>query len=158
MLDRRNADLALDQRGGQLGIAHIPWAGLDLNRFGQINSSEHNACIGRRRAQGNIDLIAGVQTDARCPNGVFQGSLPNHIRSPNTSIELERGIAAHGAGANYAPIHLVHRPIRPADHDHVILRCDKDTAIRSYTATCFSLATVIVAKLLKPPLQFLYRP
>ena len=91
MLDRRNADLALDQRGGQLGIAHIPWAGLDLNRFGQINSSEHNACIGRRRAQGNLDLIAGVQTDARCPNGVFQGSLPNHVRSPNTSIELEHG-------------------------------------------------------------------
>ena len=71
------------------------------------------------------------------------------------SIELERGIAAHGADANYAPANLSHRPLRPAGHRHVILRCDKDTAIRSDNATCFSLTTATVVKLLKLSLQFL---
>jgi len=37
----------------------------------------------------------------------------------------------------------------------VIMRCDKDTAIRSNAATCFSFATIIVVKLRKSTPQCL---
>lgn len=143
MLNRGDTSFALNQRGRELGIADIAWASLDLDWIGQIDPSEYDAGIGRRRAQRQIDFFAGVQTNAGCPNGVFQGSLPNHVRFPNTSIELERNASIGHAGLDWVS----------AGHRCVIMRCDNDTAIRSNIATCFSLATAIVVKLLKFTLQ-----
>ena len=88
VLDRRDADIALDQGRGQPGIADIERGRLDLDGHVQIDPTEDDPRIGSRRPQGQRNLLAGVQADTGRPDHILQGTLLEHrSRSP---------IASHG--------------------------------------------------------------
>jgi hypothetical protein len=51
---------------------------LDFHRTGQIHPAEYDAGIGHGRAQGEVDLVPGMQTDAGGADNIFKTTLPEH--------------------------------------------------------------------------------
>jgi hypothetical protein len=70
------------QRGRQARVPHAVRCGFDFHWLGQVNAPKHNAGIGGSRAQGESDLLAGMQANPGCPDHVFQGALFDHVFAP----------------------------------------------------------------------------
>ena len=52
----------------------------DLDRRRQVDAAEHDAAVGRRRAQRQLDLLAAVQADADGAGEGLEGALLEHAR------------------------------------------------------------------------------
>ena len=60
VLDGRHAHAPLrDEGGAKVRLPHVPDAGGDLHRFGEIDSAEHDAGVRSCGPQGQIDLLTG---------------------------------------------------------------------------------------------------
>src|SRR5690242_4172123 len=79
MLHRRDADIAVDQGGGQTRIAHAVRARVDVDRRIEVGATKHDAGVGRCRAQGHVDLVAGVQAHAGRADDVLERTLLDHF-------------------------------------------------------------------------------
>ena len=79
MLDRRDADIAFDERGGKASIAYVFASGADFHRDRHVDPAEHDAGVNCCRSQGHVDLVARVKTHARRSNDVFERALSDHF-------------------------------------------------------------------------------
>ena len=68
----------VDQHGAQLGLADQMGLGLDLDRGRQVDAAEHDAGVGRGRAQGHEHLFAAMQAHAGGADDILQCALLNH--------------------------------------------------------------------------------
>ena len=66
------------EHGTQPGVGDKVRVGLEFGRWIKIHAAEHDAGIRRSRAQGHLDLDAGMQADAGGLDRRFQGALLNH--------------------------------------------------------------------------------
>ena len=82
MLHGGDAHTVLDQGGGEAGIAHIQRTGGDIHRHGEVGAAKNDAGVRGRGAQGQVDLVTGVQADARGADDIFERTLPDHRPSP----------------------------------------------------------------------------
>ena len=78
MLYGGDAHIALDERGREPGIADILATRTDFHRLGKIHAPKDNPCIHRRRTQGHVNLVAGMETHACRPDYVFERALFDH--------------------------------------------------------------------------------
>ena len=78
MLHRGDADVALLQDGRHARIAHASGLRGQVDDFGQIDAVEHDARIGRRRTQGELDPPSGVDADACRADEILNAALSEH--------------------------------------------------------------------------------
>src|SRR5690606_4985994 len=78
VLDGGDAHIALDQTGGQLRVADVLGARLNLDRLVQIHAAKDYARIHRGRPQRQVDFLASVQTHTRRADAVLKSPLSNH--------------------------------------------------------------------------------
>ena len=78
VLDRRYAHAVAFEARRQSGVADMIGIGLDIDRLRQIDAPKHDAGIGRGRTQRQIDLFAGMQSDAGGADDVFERALLDH--------------------------------------------------------------------------------
>ena len=78
MFHRGDAHPVLYQGGRKPGIPDVFRLGRDIDRLGQIDTPEHDTGIRSGRTQGEIHLLAGVQTNTGRPYDILQRALPNH--------------------------------------------------------------------------------
>jgi len=64
--------------GGHAGVAHRLGAHGDVGHLGQVDPAEHDARVGRGRAQGDFDALAAVQANAYGAGQGLQGALLQH--------------------------------------------------------------------------------
>jgi hypothetical protein len=81
VFDRRNGRAAARQAGGQTRIADGAGIGAYFDRRREVGAAKDDAAVCRRRAQFQIDLQPGVQTDPGCADDGAYGSLPDHWKS-----------------------------------------------------------------------------
>ena len=79
VLDGRHPYAIHLQAGRQTGIVHQMCFGTHFHRRFEINSAEYDAAVGRRRTQGQIDLLARMQADSRGLYRFFQRTLSDHV-------------------------------------------------------------------------------
>ena len=68
VFDRPDLVLALAEAGRQPGVGHRVRKRRQVGCTRQIRPVEHDAGIGRSRAQGHVDLVAGMQAHAGSPD------------------------------------------------------------------------------------------
>ena len=78
MLDRGNGGAFAADAGGETGVADRMGIRAQFDRRGQVHPAEHDAGIDRRGAQFEIDLEAGMKTDAGGADDGAKGALPDH--------------------------------------------------------------------------------
>ena len=79
MLHGRDAHALTHERGRQARVGHVLRTGTNLDGLGEIDAAENDARVDRRRAQGEINLLARVQPDSRGTDDVFEGTLFDHL-------------------------------------------------------------------------------
>jgi hypothetical protein len=90
MLDRRDADIAFDERCGETSIAYVFATGTDFHRVRHVDPAEHNAGVNCCRSQGHVDLVARVKTNARRSNDVFERALSDHFYGLTTRAGADK--------------------------------------------------------------------
>jgi len=78
VLDRRNLRAAALERAAQPRVGDRARIGADVDRLCQVDAAEHDAGVGRRGTQREIDLLAGVQAYACRADQVLEGALFDH--------------------------------------------------------------------------------
>ena len=79
MFDRRDADVAFDQRGRKARVADVFATGKDFHRTRHVDAAEHDASVHCRGPQGHVDLFSRMETHARRPNDVLERALSDHF-------------------------------------------------------------------------------
>src|ERR1700710_1457126 len=79
MLDRRDADIAFDQRRGESRVADVFRTRPDIDGRINVDAAEHDAGVDRCRTQRHVNLFTRMETDARRANDVFQSTLLDHF-------------------------------------------------------------------------------
>jgi len=64
VLDRRDANIAAPEGRGHSRVNDILRRRGDVHRLVEVNPVKNNAGAGSRRAQGHVNSLAGMQTDA----------------------------------------------------------------------------------------------
>src|SRR6202050_5884607 len=90
MLDRRDARLALAERGPEHGVADVLGARPDVHRVGDVGTPEHNALIGARGPQRHEHFLAGMQPPTGGANRVLERALANHGADSCSTRNLRR--------------------------------------------------------------------
>ena len=90
VLDRRDARVAINKSGAELGVADIFGGGPDFRRRIEVGTPEHDARVGRTRPQGHQDLLSGVQPHALGADRVLECALSEHV-IPIPVAEVESG-------------------------------------------------------------------
>src|SRR5579871_3189537 len=118
MLHGRDARTATaDQRGPERGLPDVLGSRLDVHGLRQVHPPEQNAPIGRCRAQGHHDFLAGMQPDAGGSDGIAQSSLAQHydFSIPNKETILGGTLPYHSAPPLAScTCTAIARPARPA--------------------------------------------
>jgi len=78
MLDGRDLDAVLLQRGGEFGLCDVERVCFDQGHRRTVGTTENNAGVDRCGIQGQEDLLARMQTYTGGPDGVLQSSLSYH--------------------------------------------------------------------------------
>ena len=78
MVHRGHAHVALLQHRGHARIAHASGLRGQVDDFGQIDAVEHDARIGRRRTQSELDPPSGVDADACRADEILNAALSEH--------------------------------------------------------------------------------
>src|SRR5262249_22446771 len=96
MLDRRDAHLALDERGREARVADVFATGANLDRARQVDAAEHDARVHGRGPQGHIDLLTRVETHVGRQNDVLERALSDHFYgvTPGAGADKTRGMLA----------------------------------------------------------------
>ncbi|MNT05106.1 hypothetical protein D3C72_1397150 [compost metagenome] len=78
MLHRMDAHIALAQGRCHAGVHHRVRIHRNIHRLGQIDTAKHDAGIGLRGTQGQLDTLATVQSNAYGAGQRFDGTLLKH--------------------------------------------------------------------------------
>ena len=78
MFHRQHLGASLGQGGGHARIRHSLGRHRNLHHLRQIDAPEHDAGVGRCRAQRDFHALSAVQADAYGVGEGFEGSLFEH--------------------------------------------------------------------------------
>jgi hypothetical protein len=78
VLDGADAHTLAHQARGEPRVADEVRARGNIDRRFEVDAAEDDAGIGRRRAQRDARLLAGVQADAAGADQGLEGALPEH--------------------------------------------------------------------------------
>jgi hypothetical protein len=99
VLDRVDLGATIGDGGGQAGVGDRPGVDRNLDRLGQVDPAKDDAGIGRCRAQGQLDTLPAVQSDADRLGQGFEGALRNH-RSIVSFAAISRHANGYGSHCN----------------------------------------------------------
>ncbi|MNF74254.1 hypothetical protein D3C84_562820 [compost metagenome] len=78
VLYRVHFDVTVDQCRRHSGFANVFRASRNLHHRVQVGTNKHDAGVDRRRLEGQVDLLPGVQTYTCGTDNIFQCALFNH--------------------------------------------------------------------------------
>ena len=78
VLHRIHFDVTVDQCGRHRGFANVFRACRNLHHRVEVGTTKHNAGVDRRRLEGQVYLLPGVQTYTCGTDNIFQCALFNH--------------------------------------------------------------------------------
>jgi hypothetical protein len=80
MLHCRNPDVTFNQRSRESSVADIFCPCLNLNHWIKVDTTKYDATVDRRRLQGQVHFLPGMQTNTSGAYFVAQSSLLYHGR------------------------------------------------------------------------------
>jgi len=79
VLDSRDANVAVDQRGGETRVADVLRTRMQFDGRIEVGTAEYDARIRRRGTKRHVHLVTGMETDARGANDVLERALLDHV-------------------------------------------------------------------------------